>query len=84
VTPDFVRLSIGIESLSDILADLDSGFIGIGHLHIRRTRFRLRLRRAESRVAAQEASHVYRRDYSGGDDSRFGGANSIGLVKTQS
>jgi O-acetylhomoserine (thiol)-lyase len=23
VTPDFVRLSIGIESLSDILADLD-------------------------------------------------------------
>ena len=26
VTPDLVRLSVGIESLDDILADLDAGF----------------------------------------------------------
>ncbi len=26
VTPDLVRLSVGIESIDDILADLDAGF----------------------------------------------------------
>jgi O-acetylhomoserine (thiol)-lyase len=26
VTPDLVRLSVGIESLEDILADLEAGF----------------------------------------------------------
>ena len=26
VTPDLVRLSVGIETLDDILADLDAGF----------------------------------------------------------
>ncbi|HEY3673954.1 MAG TPA: PLP-dependent transferase, partial [Acidimicrobiia bacterium] len=26
VTPDLVRLSVGIESLDDILADLEAGF----------------------------------------------------------
>ena len=29
VTPDFIRLSVGIESLSDILADLDQALAGI-------------------------------------------------------